>query len=277
MTNGDGPREQAGHADAGHGHDDGAGHACGPADSAGQPWAGRTFQPNPNAGDDGSADPELDAALRAFRAGTGDQTAVVDALRDARVMVALLAEKGEEGVAPSGLTVDKTQELSIVTVAAPDGRNVLPVFSSVHTLAAWDSSARPVPVEGIRAALSAASDQTDLLVIDPASETEFVVRRPAVWAIGQQLRWEPAHLSPEVFRALQESIGTELAVVDLAVEPGDPEARLRGPELVVRLHLVDGLDQGELDAVLQRLAQRWAADDRVAVLVDSLTVKLVRA
>ena len=31
------------------------------------------------------------------------------------------------------------------------------------------------------------------------------------------------------------------------------------------------------DAVLQRLASRWAADDRVVVLVDSLTVQLRRA
>ena len=38
-----------------------------------------------------------------------------------------------------------------------------------------------------------------------------------------------------------------------------------------------GLDQSELDAVLERLARRWAADHRVAVLVDSLTVKIVRA
>jgi len=29
--------------------------------------------------------------------------------------------------------------------------------------------------------------------------------------------------------------------------------------------------------VLGRLAKRWAADHRIAVLVDSLTVKLVRA
>lgn len=66
-------------------------------------------------------------------------------------------------------------------------------------------------------------------------------------------------------------------MLDLSVAAGDPHARLRGPELVVRLHLIDGLDQGELDAILQRLAARWAADDRIAVLVDSLTVKLVRA
>jgi hypothetical protein len=45
----------------------------------------------------------------------------------------------------------------------------------------------------------------------------------------------------------------------------------------VRLHLMDGLEKAELDAVLSRLAARWAADDRIAVLVDSLTVKLVRA
>ncbi len=43
------------------------------------------------------------------------------------------------------------------------------------------------------------------------------------------------------------------------------------------LELLAGLSQAELDAVLARLASRWAADDRIAVLVDSLTVKLVRA
>ena len=45
----------------------------------------------------------------------------------------------------------------------------------------------------------------------------------------------------------------------------------------MRLELIHGLEQAELDAVLARLAKRWAADHRIAVLVDSLTVKLVRA
>lgn len=246
------------------------------ADSAGVPWEGRSFQANPHAADDGSADPALLAALEAFRAGAGDQVAVVDAFRDARLLIPLVAEKGEEGVGPTGLRVDKTQELSIVTVAAPDGRRVLPVFTSVEAMGRWDASARPVPAEGVRVALSASADDTDLVVIDPGSDTEFVVRRPAVWAIAQGQRWEPAFVSPEVYTALQASIAGELAVLDLGVEPGDPTARLRGQELVVRLHLMAGLTQEELDAVLQRLAKRWAADDRVAVLVDSLTVTLIR-
>lgn len=258
--------------------DDGCGH--GPdnrADSAGVPWEGRSFEANPHAADDGSADPALLAALLRFRAGEGAQTEVVDAFRDARVLVPLIAEKGEAGVAPSGLPVDKTQELSIVTVAAPDGRRVQPVFSSVEAMGQWDATARPIPVEAVRAALAASADDTDLIVLDPTADTEFVIRRPAVWAVAQGQRWEPSFLSPEVFVALQESVAHELAVIDVAVAAGDPDARLRGPELVVVLELVDGLDREVLDAVLARLAQRWAADDRIAVLVDSLTVKLRRS
>jgi tRNA-dihydrouridine synthase len=34
------------------------------ADSAGVPWAGRSFEPNPHAGDDGSADPRCCARSR---------------------------------------------------------------------------------------------------------------------------------------------------------------------------------------------------------------------
>ncbi|MBW1638269.1 SseB family protein [Microbacterium resistens] len=246
----------------------------GTADSAGVPWAGRRFEDNAHAADDGSADPALLAALTGFRAGELPQEAVVDAFRQARVLVPLVAEKGDEGIGPTGLRVDKTQELSLVTVAAPDGRRVQPVFTSVETMSRWDAKARPIPVAATRVALAASSEDTELIVVDPTSATEFVIRRPAVWAIAQAQPWEPSPVSPEVFQGLQDSVAAELAVIDVAVSPGDPEARLRGPELVVTLDLVDGLDREVLDAVLARLAQRWAADDRIAVLVDSLTVKL---
>lgn len=246
-------------------------------DSAGVPWEGRSFDANPHADDDGSADPALADALAAFRAGDGSQQQVVDAVRRARLLIPLVAEKGDEGIGAHGLPVDKTQELAIATVAAPDGRRVLPVFTAVDAMSRWDAGARPIPADGRRVALSASADDTDLVVIDPGSETEFVLRRPAVWAIAQDQPWEPAATSPTVYAGLQESIGGELAVLDLSVEAGDPHARLRGPELIVRLHLIQGLEADELDAVLARLAKRWASDDRIAVLVDSLTVKLVRA
>ena len=254
----------------------GAGHTHG-TDSAGVPWEGRAFQANPHAGDDGSAPEAFLAALAAFRAGEAGQAAVVDSLRDERLLVPLVAERGETGVAPSGLVVDKTQELSIVTVAAPDGRTVLPAFSSVAALQAWDASARPIPTPVPRVAQAAVGEGTDLIVVDPGSATEFVIRRPAVWALAEGEPWVPSSESVEVRQAFLESIASELAAIDNVLVPGDPTARLRVPETIVRLSLLQGLERQELDPVLARLAQRWAADDRIATLVDSLTVRLERS
>ncbi len=151
---------------------------------------------------------------------------------------------------------------------------MLPVFASVDAMSRWNPAARPVPADGVRVALAAADDGTDLVVLDPGSETEFVLRRPAVWAVAQSQPWHPPFDSADVRAAFERSIGTELAVLGVELDAGDPEARLAGPELVVRLSLVAGLTRAELDAVLQRLAARWAADDAIATLVDSLTVRL---
>jgi hypothetical protein len=247
------------------------------ADSAGVPWAGRSFAPNPHAADDGRAPAALAEALRRFRAGEVGQAAVVAEFGHARLLIPLLAELGDGGaeVGEHGLAVDKSQELSIVTVAGPDGRRVLPVFASVEAMSRWNPVARPVPADGVRVALAAADDGTDLVVLDPGSDTEFVLRRPAVWAVAQSQPWHPSYDAIEVRDAFEQSITTELAVLGVELAPGDPDARLVGPELVVRLTLIAGLTRAELDAVLQRLAARWAADDAIATLVDSLTVRLL--
>ncbi len=247
------------------------------ADSAGQPWAGRSFDENTHAGDDGSAPPVLLEALARFRAGECGQGSVVDALRGSRLLIPLVAHLGEAGENEHGVTIDKSQELSIVTVAGPDGRNVLPVFSSVQAMATWNPQARPVPADGVRVALAAANENTDLVVLDPRSPTEFALRRPALWAIAQSQEWRPSFESGAVLEAFQLSAQTELSVLSVALVPGDPGAVLAGPELVVRLELVDGLTRALLDATLARLAQRWAASDVIATQVDSLTVKLVRS
>jgi hypothetical protein len=101
-----------------------------------------------------------------------------------------------------------------------------------------------------------------------------VLRRPALWAVAQQQPWQPPFESDAVRAAFEASIAGELAVVGVDLMPGDADARLHGPELVVRLRLVAGLTRTELDAVTARLARRWAADDTIATGVDSLTVRL---
>lgn len=247
------------------------------ADSAGTPWAGRHFEPNDRADDDGSAPERLIEALRRFRSRELGEADVVDAIRESRFLIPLLAHLGESGVGEHGHVIDKTQELSIVTVTAPDGRNVLPVFTSVDSLARWNTEARPVPADAVRVALAAASEHTDLVVIDPTSPTEFVIRRPALWAIAQSESWTPCYLDETVLDAFADAARTEPTVRSVSIAPGDPDARLAGPELVVRLTLAEGLSRAELDAVLGRLQQLWAASETVAARVDSIAVQLAAA
>lgn len=247
------------------------------ADSAGRPWAGRSFQPNPHSADDGRMPAALGAALARFRSGDGGQADVVAAFGAARLLIPLLAELGDGGseLGAHGHAVDKSQELSIVTVEGPDGRRVLPVFGSVEAMSRWNPAARPVPADGLRVALAAADDGTELVVLDPASPSEFVLRRPAVWSVAQQLPWRPPYESAAVREAFERSVAGELAVLGVDLEAGDPDARLAGPELVVRLRLVSGLTRSELDATTTRLARRWSEDDAIATGVDSLAVRLV--
>ncbi|MFA4841680.1 MAG: SseB family protein, partial [Agrococcus sp.] len=65
----------------------------GEADSAGRPWAGRSFDHHDTAyaGDDGSAPEGYLDAVRALAAGAAGPAAVVDALRGERLLVPLLA------------------------------------------------------------------------------------------------------------------------------------------------------------------------------------------
>ncbi|MFF2370379.1 SseB family protein [Agromyces sp. NPDC058110] len=248
----------------------------GRTDSAGTPWAGRSFEQNAHAHDDGSAPPHLLAAIARFRSGDGGPTDVVQAFATSRLLIPLLAQLGDGGteIGEHGHAIEKSQELSIVTVQGPDGNPVLPVFSSVEAMQRWNPVARPVPADGVRVALAAADDGTDRVILDPGSETEFGLRRAAVWAVAQGLDWCPAGESDAVRAAFERSVATELAVLGVGLVDGDPGARLVGPELVVELELVSGLERTELDAVLARLAQRWAADDVIATGVDSLKVRL---
>jgi hypothetical protein len=243
-------------------------------DSAGRPWAGRSFAPVAGSTDDGAAPPALLAALDRFRAGEATHGEVVDALRGCRLFVPLVAKLAEESVT-DGVRSDKRAELSIVTVAGPDGRNVLPAFSSVDTLQHWNPRARPVAQQAELVALAAASDGTDLVVLDATSATEHVLRRPALWAIAQSRPWVPCFADPEVLGEFVASVESEQAVVAVQLAEGDPQARLAGPELIVVLTLRSGLLQTELDALVARLQRRWAASAIVAARVDSMDVRLL--
>ena len=245
------------------------------ADSAGVPWEGRHFEANPWAGDDGSANPELLEVLARFQAGDASQSDVHDTLRESRLLVPLVANLGEAGEGAHGQTVDKSADLSIVSVSSPDGQTALPVFSSVAAMSVWNASARPVPIETARVALAAASEKNGRIILDPGSATEFVVRRTAFRSLADSSAWTHPSLDVSIKAAFASVIDLEPAVENFAIQNGDPTSRLLGPEVLVYLKLTPGLDASALQDLLSRLTAGWAANSDIAEGVDSLGIKLV--
>lgn len=246
------------------------------SDSAGVPWEGRSFHPNADAGDDGSAPPRVIEAIRRFRANEVGVAEVVSALHDARLLLPLLATRGDEGIGAHGQLVDKTQELSLVTAAGPDGRPVLPAFTSVDAMREWNSTARPIPIAVPRIALAVASEGTPLIVVDPGAPTMFVVRRPAFRALATGESWRPSFEDPEVLQAFLDASAGEQELVAVQLAPGDPTARLAGAELLVQLSVRAGLAEQGLDELTARLGARWAAEQVIAERVDSIGVVVER-
>ena len=265
------------------------------ADSAGRPWQGRSFEPNPHANDDGSADPVLLAALVEFRtahdeaiavmeaggllasgerAEWADPSAVIEAVRGARLLIPMMASLGESGEGAHGQTVDKSADLAIVTVEGPDGLPAMPAFTSMAAMTAWNKDARPIPIGARKICLAAAAEQTTRVVLDPGSDTNFVLRRPLIAAIAQDLEWVSPVTDPRIGEIITNSVEGEDSVVQVGLAAADPGFLLANEELLVQIVLVPGLEREVLQATVQRITDRWEQQEYFVNAVDSVTFQL---
>lgn len=244
------------------------------SDSAGTPWAGRTFDANNFAGDDGTAPEHLLKALSEYHSGLSNAEAVVDAIRESRLLIPLLAEIAESGDGAHGQKIDKSADLSIVTVATPDDQNGLPVFSSVAAMQRWNSTARPVPADARRVALAAVVEENTRIILDPESETEFAIRRPAIAAIAQDLNWVHPVRNPAVHAAISKITNAVEEFLSFDLSDSDTTSRLRSAELQLELHLKAGLSEERVADLMQNLAMGLGESAEIAEHVDSLRVKL---
>lgn len=200
--------------------------------------------PPPFAGDDGAADPALAAALARPTGAPGALPEVRRALAAApRVLVAVVARPATDS---SGDGSGHGAGMHLVGLVAPDGVRALPVFSSVATLAAWDPSARPVPVTPAQAALSAVAEGATLLLLDPGG---------AAAGVGGPLLRRLAEGDPLLPLYDDPGVRDELAV-QLAAEPV-----VRGAWL---------LPARDLDAQLALLLDDGAPADAVAAALDRI-------
>ncbi len=243
-------------------------------DSAGTPWQGREFEENEWSNDDGSADPKFLDALAAFRRGELKNEELVDVIRQMRLLIPLLADLGDAEEGAHGLKADKSADLSIVTVATPDDQNGLPVFSSVSAMQLWNAKARPVPAAARRVALAAAAEGNTRIIVDPQSDTEFAIRRPAIEAIAKAEVWvHPVRdaLVHEEFRAVILRFDD---ILNFELQDCDETSRLHSAEVLLVLTLQAGLAAETVQQLMQQFAESLSQSQTIAEHVDSLRVKL---
>ncbi|MDF8263455.1 SseB family protein [Luteipulveratus flavus] len=238
-------------------------------DSAGQEWHGRSLSGTGFDDDTGSADAGLVAAL----ADPGDELRLMRAVAEARLLVPVVAAPTE--IDDSGdLAVEKSTDMAVVTLTAPDGQRALPVFSGVEALARWDEGARPSPVTSARAAQAAVSERCDVIVLDVGSPHQVVLRPSMVWALAQQRAWIPAHQDEHVRSAVAAAVRDDPAVEEVRCEDGSDA----GPGVLrVVLGVRPGLSQNELREVATRVGERIATDGEVRARIDGLAFALQAA
>jgi hypothetical protein len=248
--------------------------------------------PDPGfAADDGSADPALAAALHAYAAasaadadgsGEGDsgdlaalaaaEDAVVAALAGARLLVPVVAVLGEVETGPGGLRQEKTSDMAVPTIQAPDGRRALPAFTSTASLAAWREDARPVAVPVRQALAALAHEGAGTLLIDLAGPAPYALSGAALRAVaGGRDRVDPL-ADPAVLDAVRDALGAEPGVARAYLSAAPPGAGERG-DGVLGLVLAPGAPVAE---TAQRVAVALAGAEALrAGLVRGLDLALL--
>ncbi|MDI3386850.1 SseB family protein [Streptomyces sp. B-S-A8] len=219
--------------------------------------------------DDGSADPQLSAALAAW---AGDRSpasgrAVLENLPGTRLLVPVVAVLGEVEEDENGLRREKTSDMAVPILKA-GGRSALPAFTSTQALALWDPEARPVAVPLHQAVQAAVHEKADTIVLDVAGPVPFELPRPALLAVAEGRTSTDPLADPAVTEAVRAIVAAEPAVLRAHLGPGSADGTLA---------LVLGPDAVPAEAA-RRIAEAVAADETLrARLVRGLDLALLPA
>ncbi|MGW1465128.1 SseB family protein [Streptomyces sp. NPDC002308] len=217
--------------------------------------------------DDGTAAPELTAALAAWSQDRSAVGPVLAALRDARLLVPVVAVLGEVEEDENGLRREKTSDMAVPTLRAGN-RRALPAFTSTASLALWDPQARPVAVPLHQALQAAAHEKADTVVLDLAGPVAFELSGSALRALAEGRTSADPLDDPSVVTAVRDVVAAEPAVLRAHLGPGNADGTLAlvlAPEAVpaeaarrvatalsasevLRARLVRGLDLAVLPA-----------------------------
>ncbi|MBT2403705.1 MULTISPECIES: SseB family protein [unclassified Streptomyces] len=221
--------------------------------------------------DDGSADPRLSAALAAWAEDRGREPEVLAALKDARLLVPVVAVLGEVETDPeTGLKREKTSDMAVPTLQAGD-RRALPAFTSIASLALWDPAARPVAVPLHQALKAAAHEKADTVVLDLAGPVTYQLTGSALLALAEGRTDAGPLADPAVREAVRAAVSAEPAVLRAHLGPA-------GADADGTLAIVLAADPQTAPAAARRVAEALAADETLrARLVRGLNLALLPA
>ncbi|WP_329070105.1 SseB family protein [Streptomyces sp. NBC_01429] len=220
--------------------------------------------------DDGTADPALAAALAAWaedRTAEGAEGRVLAALKDARLLVPIVAVLGETEEDENGLRREKNSDMAVPTLRSGD-RRALPAFTSTEALTRWDAGARPVAVPLHQALRAAAHEKADTLVLDLAGPVTYQLTGPGLLALAEGRASADPLDDPAVTAAVRSAVAAETAVLRAYLGPGSADG-------ILALVLDPAAPQAE---TARRIAEALAADDVLrARLVRGLDLALLPA
>lgn len=233
------------------------------------------------ADDHGEADPHVLAVLTAYAADPRADTAraLMAALPGSRWLIPVvpapegaLAEphhEGSDGQEGHDHDNDHDHGPAMVTtiLGSGDGERGFPVFGSLATLTNWDPQARPVPVRMAAAALAAAQERCDALLLDWGSGHQVALPGSMVWALAEERDWLPASVDPVVAEAIHEFCAAEPAVVRVALADGQPSGTA---SLDITVHVRSGLPRELTVAALERLGARLGGSADTRVRIDAV-------
>src|SRR5690606_39248235 len=111
----------------------------------------------------------------------------------------------------------------------------------------------------------------------PGSDTEFGLRRPAVWAVAQGHPWRPADQDPQVAAALGEGVVDEAAIERIEVAALTKAGSLVGPEVHITIVMTPHTDPAVARDTVRRVSERWQSSSDVLACVDSLSISMASA
>ncbi|MFE2253171.1 SseB family protein [Streptomyces lavendulae] len=220
--------------------------------------------------DDGTADPRLSAALAAWAADRAAEPQLLAALKEARLLVPVVAVLGEVETDPeTGLKREKTSDMAVPTLTAGD-RRALPAFTSIASLALWDPAARPVAVPLHQALAAAAHEKADTIVLDLAGPVPYQLTGPALLALAEGRTDADPLAAPAVREAVRAAVGAEPAVLRAYLVAGGS-----GADGTLAVLLAADADPAP---AARRIAEALAADETLrARLVRGLNLALLPA